>query len=521
MRSLFNFHSIILGALFLLPVFALIGFGIYYLWLQDWLYYGIEFISANTALFYLLTTFRNGQKKLLIFKPCDISPNPNWSDNALDAWSKLDTFAKNYPAKTDLFTNPDRIIKLTNDVLLLVANQFNSKSKYPLLEFPLPYLLKLISLVCGDLQREVLDKIPGSHAVQVSDLLLTKEYYDKAKKAKAVASIGNWLFNWPGAALGKARGILIEKGFSPIKQEIKIRLLSAYISKLGYYAIQLYSGQISLEDIAPTETLSDVSINDLKKINAYEQSIEPLRILVLGQVSCGKSTLINKLFGEIRTAEGVLPTTSKITPFKLEREGMEVATILDSAGYGGLEHEDAPDILKKAWQEIDVVLIVCNASQAAREEDAKQLQKLRHEFQLHRKNRNLPVIIAVASQIDKLRPFREWLPPYNIQDPQSIKAQNIRDVCETISKDLNLPLDRIVPVCLAPEKPTYNLDDGLIPLIHELLDDAQRARYLRCLNNQKNKNNWQEWRKQIINSGQLIIGSSDMLVNVVKAIIKN
>ena len=293
-------------------------------------------------------------------------------------------------------------------------------------------------------------------------------------------------------------------------------LFSAYINKLGFYAIQLYSGQITLDDISPIETLSDVSKKDIKKIKAYEKSLEPLRILVLGQVSSGKSTLINKIFGEIKTAEGVLPTTSQITPFKLEREGLEVATILDSAGYGGLEHEDAPALLKKAWEEIDVVLVVCNASHAAREEDAKQLQKLRHEFQLHRKNRTLPVIVAVATQIDRLRPFREWLPPYNIQEPQSIKAQCIFDVCEAISKDLSLPLGLIVPVCLAPDKPTYNLDDGLIPLIHEQLDDAQRARYLRCLKNQKDKSYWREWRKQISNTGQFIIDNSDKISELIK-----
>ncbi len=514
MRSLLSLNSIVLGLLLLLPVFALLGFGVYFLWLQHWLYYGVGVISANTTLFYLISTWRSRHKKHLLIKPIEMSPNPKWSDDALKAWLELDNFAKNYSAKTDLLTDPSIVLKLSNDVLFLVAKHFNSKSKYPILEFPLPYLLKLISLVCEDLQREVLDKIPGSHAVQVSDLVLTKEYYDKAKKvtkAKSIVSVGNWLFNWPGAALGKARGLLMEKGFSQIKQEIINRLLSAYISKLGYYAIQLYSGQITLDDIAPTETLSDASIKDVKNIKAYEQSIEPLRILVLGQISSGKSTLINKLFGEIRTAEGVLPTTSQITPFKLEREGLEVATILDSAGYGGLEHEDAPAELKKAWEEIDVVLIVCNASHASRAEDAKQLNKLRSEFQLHRKNRALPVIIAVATQIDKLRPFREWLPPYNIQDPQSIKAQNIRDVCETISQDLNLPLDRIVPVCLAPEKPTYNLDDGLIPLIHELLDDAQRARYLRCLNNQKDKSYWQEWHKQVKNAGQFIVDISNKI----------
>jgi hypothetical protein len=44
-----------------------------------------------------------------------------------------------------------------------------------------------------------------------------------------------------------------------------------------------------------------------------------------------------------------------------------------------------------------------------------------------------------------------------------------------------------------------------MPLIHELLDDAQRARYLRCLNNQKDKSYWKEWRKQVKNTGQFIM----------------
>lgn len=516
MRSLFSLHNIIIGLLFLIPIIALLGFGFYFLWLKGWLYYGIAIISANTALFSLLTTWRSHQKKPLVVKPIDVNPNPNWSDEAQDAWAELNKFTKSYSAKTDLLTNPNKILKLTNEILLLVATHFNAKSKYPILEFPTPYLLKLISLICEDLQREVLDKIPGSHAIKIGDLLLAKEYYEKGIKIKSVYNVLNHLFNWPGAALGKARGLLMDGGFNLIREEVLQNLFSAYINKLGFYAIQLYSGQITLDDISPIETLSDVSKKDIKKIKAYEESLEPLRILVLGQVSSGKSTLINKLFGEIRTAEGVLPTTSKITPFKLEREGMEVATILDSAGYGGLEHEDAPGLLKKAWEEIDIVLIVCNASHAAREEDAKQLQKLRHEFQLHRKNRTLPVIVAVATQIDRLRPFREWLPPYNIQEPQSIKAQGILEVCEAISKDLSLPLGFIVPVCLAPDKPTYNLDDGLIPLIHEQLDDAQRSRYLRCLKNQKDKSYWREWRKQISNTGQFIIDNSGKIAEFIK-----
>ena len=155
MRSLFSFYSIIVGLLLLIPLLITVFLGLYFLWQQGWLYYGIGVISANVALFVVLTTWRSHHKKPLIVKPIDISPNPNWSDEALNAWAELEDFAKNYSVKTDLLTNRDKALKLTNDVLLLVASHFNSESKYPVLEFPLPYLLKLISLVCEDLQRDV------------------------------------------------------------------------------------------------------------------------------------------------------------------------------------------------------------------------------------------------------------------------------------------------------------------------------------------------------------------------------
>jgi predicted secreted protein len=61
-----------------------------------------------------------------------------------------------------------------------------------------------------------------------------------------------------------------------------------------------------------------------------------------------------------------------------------------------------------------------------------------------------------------------------------------------------------VPVCLAPDKPVYNIDDGLMPLILEYLNAAQRVRYLRCLRQQQAESYWREWRKQALKAGQLI-----------------
>jgi len=498
----FSRFGMIVAVLFLLPWLALIGLGGYWLWQHGWLYQSLGILSANIALVYGLLHWRSRTAKPLFMQPIDIRANPNWPDKAQLAWQELKPLTERWQSKTNVLTDSSKALKLTNEVLTLVARHFNAESKYPVLEFPLPYLLKLIVLVCEDIQHEVLDKIPGSHAVRVGDLLRAKRAVDTLNNLKSIFNVGNWLFNWSGAALAKARTLLFSKGMNTVTNELSQRLISAYINKLGYYAIQLYSGQITLDDIVPTDRLTAASKADIAKSAAH--SIEPLRLIVLGQVSSGKSSLINALFGEIKSAEGLLPTTAEITPYLLERDSLQQAIILDSAGYGGLIHDQMPTALKQEWTKVDVILMVCNATQAARQVDVQQLEAIRNFFQEQCPNQALPVIIAVATHCDRLRPIREWQPPYNIQQPDSAKAHSIRQACDAIAQDLSLSLDCIVPVCLSAEKPAYNIDDGLIPLIHENLNAAQRVRYLRCLRQYQSESYWQQWRKQALQAGQLI-----------------
>jgi hypothetical protein len=61
-------------------------------------------------------------------------------------------------------------------------------------------------------------------------------------------------------------------------------------------------------------------------------------------------------------------------------------------------------------------------------------------------------------------------------------------------------------VCLNPQTAAYNIDEGLMPIIHEQLDDAQRVRYLRCLRHQQNQSYWQQWRKQASTLGRVFFG---------------
>lgn len=502
--------GIIVSVIFMLPWLALIGLGLYWLWQQGWLYAGVGILSANFMLVYALLHWRQQAAKPLLLKPLPFPPNPHWPDKAQAVWQELEAVTLQWQTETDVLTDTRKALALSNEVLTRVARHFHGDAKYPVLEFPLPYLLKLIVLVCEDIQHEVLDKIPGSHAVRVGDIVRAKQAVDTLSKVKAAFSVGNWLFNWPGAAVAKARGVLLGKGLDMVTKELSQRLISAYINRLGYYAIQLYSGQISLDDLHPTEQITPASKADMAAGTAQAEALEPLRFLVLGQISSGKSSLINALFGEMKSAASLLPTTTGITPYLLERDGLQQAIVLDSAGYDSFGPTAATEAHSE-WAKADVIFMVCNAAQAARQADAEQLAAIRHYFLEQCPTQILPVIIAVATHIDRLRPMREWQPPYNIQQPDKPKAHSIRQACLAIAQDLGLPLDCVVPVCLATDKTAYNIEDGLLPLVHEHLDAAQRVRYLRCLRQQQAQSYWQQWRKQAAQAGQLLVNAEKWL----------
>jgi predicted GTPase len=61
---------------------------------------------------------------------------------------------------------------------------------------------------------------------------------------------------------------------------------------------------------------------------------EPLRILVAGQISAGKSSLINALAQEVAAAVDALPTTPAFTAHGLKRGGFPAALLIDSPGLG-------------------------------------------------------------------------------------------------------------------------------------------------------------------------------------------
>ncbi len=502
-----------LFAFFLLsvPVLVLLPLGLLWLWQQAsislWLIVGLSCTSLGLG----WVLYLRQQRVQMLQNLPEVDPNRNWSEQGQAAWAKVDALANQVQPNQYTLVEFDRLVALGEQVANTVALHYHPKAAQPLQETPLPYLLRIIELVCADLRKNFVSQIPGSHIITIGDIFRSGRLASLASQYYDVYRVLSLPINPTGSLMRELKDFLSKKLLNAATDNVKLWLLQTYVRKVGYYSIELYSGALVLDDIAFQQFKTDYSKDNLTESEQVESEAanvpsEPLRVLILGQVKAGKSSLVNALFGELRAATDVLPQTSRLTPYLLSREDIDYALVLDSAGYE--EQQQASQFFHSIETEVlrcDLILLVCAAHQAAREADKQVLSALNELYQRHIDVPQPPVLV-VLSHIDRLRPVREWSPPYNIEQPDTAKAIQIRAVMEQVATDLNLPLAQIIPVNLQAEQ-RYNIEEGILPAMLNQLEGAHRVRYLRCMRLFKKDEYWQQLWKQTLSTGRVLVDS--------------
>jgi hypothetical protein len=196
-----------------------------------------------------------------------------------------------------------------------------------------------------------------------------------------------------------------------------------------------------------------------------------VRIVLIGQVNAGKSSLLNALAQEIRSAVGPLPVTSNAEEYLLELEGRPTVMLIDTPGLD--ERATSASQLRVQAERADLIMWVASATQPARGPDRKLLDDLRGWFGAQLTRRPPPILLALT-HIDELRPAAEWMPPYDVTAPAGPKARAIRAAVNAVVGALDLRVDAIVPVAVPPGRESYNID-ALWARIAVELDEAKLA----------------------------------------------
>ena len=498
----------------LIPALSLIPLGSLWLWQNGYLIYWTIFALSAVSIVYLV------QRRLLPARPetqpaveTDSSPSAtsstagslardlSWSPAEELAWGDVEALAaKTDPARIE---TTESMLKLGQEAIETVAHRLHPGRTDPIWQFTTPEALAIVERVSRRLRTFVLENVPFGERMTVAQALALYRWrgaIDAAERAYDVWRVVR-LINPATAAAQEAREQLSKAMVQWGRDAISRRLMEVYVLEIGRAAIDLYGGRLRVSSGSLAGYVSADSAADREAIGQVKA--EPLRILVAGQVSAGKSSLINALAREARAATDALPATSNYTPYVLQGEGLPAAFIIDSPGIGS-DAAMLDELVEKA-ADCDLMLWVVAVNRADRETDRKALEGVRLHF-ASRLNRRRPPIILVATHIDRLRPFNEWNPPYDLTSGDSEKARNIRSAVAATAEDLGFEADEAVALSLNDPAKPYNVEQ-LWQRIADALPEATRAQLLRCLNDLKESWSWKSLWTQAGNAGRTLAGT--------------
>jgi len=496
-------RAALLAVALLLPTLSLVPLGTLWLWEHGYIIYWAVATCLAVAAIYQL------QKRLIAPLPADAAldiddsvdkSDASWTPRQDEAWADVMRLASS--VGPDRLASRDAVLGLGLETVEVVAKRLHPERRDPLLQFTVPEALAVIERASDNLRAFIVGSFPLGDRITVAQLMWLYRWRGALQLAEKGYDL--WrivrLLNPVSAATQELRERFTRQIYEAGREHLARRLARAFVKEVGRAAIDLYGGNLRVTADRLRGHVTSATRQDLTASQAREA--EPIRILVAGQTGAGKSSLVNALANEVEAAVDPLPSTARFTAYRLTREGLPAALIVDSPGLPGTEGH--PQLIEAA-DDCDLLLWVVSAARAARDLDARALAAIRGHFAAEPTRRRPPMLL-VLTHIDQLRPFNEWAPPYDLASPTHAKAMTIRDAMQAAGRELGFAADEIVPVRADIAAAPYNIDALWAKLI-ELVPEAQRARLLRTLADIKSASNWAAIWSQAANAGRVIKGT--------------
>ncbi len=376
-------------------------------------------------------------------------------------------------------------------VVTVVAQAYYPDVKYPLLNIYLPDAYGLIRGTVDDMDRWIDTLSPTLNQVSIAQVYQSYEVYQKLepslRKIWRVWNWSQWVLN-PAAAARYVSRESNEQATQQLLVNLSQQLREATLRTLCRQAIALYSPTLNpdLPDSfanANKPTLAKAQTQTLKALLAQRRSPEqveqqPVKILLVGRTGAGKSSLINALFQDNLAITDLLPSTTEIAEYQWQTRDGESLALWDSPGYEQDQRSDLREVVLDYAQQADVILLLNPALDPALQMDADFLKDLQTIAG------SRPILLLVT-QVDRLRPVREWQPPYDWQNGEKAKEKAIREAVKYRSQQLGDYCRQVLPIANAdPElnRPGLGLDDLSLTLL-EVVPPAKQQRLARFLNN--------------------------------------
>ncbi len=372
-----------------------------------------------------------------------------------------------------------------------VSQVYHPDVKRPLLNIYVPEAYGLIRGTVDDTDRMMQRLSPVLSQVSVGQMVEGVEVYRRlepsAKKLIKAVNLAQWALN-PVAAIARQSSA---KYTSQANQQILLNLSNllreSALRNLAQQSVALYGGGAKialLETVVATNAVAEAKTQTLQEILERAEPVEtveqkPVSILLVGRTGAGKSSVINTLFQSNQAAVDVLPSTDKIQSYRWQSQqnlggavSHEMLVLWDTPGYEQVARTDLRAQVIDYAMAADVLLLVTPAMDPALQVDADFLQDMRAEVA------DLPVI-AVVSQVDKLRPIREWSPPYQWQTGSWPKETAIREAINYRAQKLGEFCQQVLPLVTQADKRAAWGADELAAALLAAIAPAKQLRLAR------------------------------------------
>lgn len=443
-----------MAGLLLLPlaITSVLGF----LWLLErgWL---LWFVLASIALF---AVARGTRYALRMRKPSEApardlkSPaiDPEWSAREVDAYERARDLINNRIA-TPLPWEELPAEGLA--VVELVAADL-SGGKRTALDFTVPEALLLVDRVSLRYREFLRRHVPFSDQLSVRAL-----YWLWRRQDQALAAWETGFLAYRGVrlVLNPAVGLLreVERAVtSGMQDKLSDQFMrdaqAILLEEVAQAAVDLYSGRLRFSEAELMQIQLGSEARDRAQL---AQEDDPVRILVVGQISAGKSSLINALLGESGAETDMAPTTDRLTAHETEIDDIPVR-LVDTMGLDG--SDKVGQRLVGEMAEADLIIWALRASRPGRGLDVALLARFDALYAADPARRRPPVLFA-ATAADTLLPG--W--PYSENRLPPSAQQRVGQAMAAIAKDMGA--SAVIPVCAEP--PEWNIDT-----LHDALSDA-------------------------------------------------
>ncbi|MDO8861977.1 GTPase [Haliea sp. E1-2-M8] len=461
--------------LWLLPALALLVLGLVWLWQQGWMLW----FSGGLFLLALLTL---GGRRLL--RPgkgaapsataavTHLPPRPEWAAQDEAVWDR----ARQRIVQLDLAAVAwEEMPALAMDQLFFVARCYHADDAEAEYAFSAPEFLLMLETCAHRYRADVLAQLPMARRLRISDL---RRYWRRGEQAHRLYQRSSPWLRLAGIGLNPAQGILRELGSrlagsmlgelsTQVQQNLKLNLLEQVIQ----VAIDLYSGHLQLSE-------RELSAWRLQQEAPEPEVLQPLTVLVLGQVNAGKSSLVNTLRAGAVAEVDSLPSTDGFRRYPLELVNGTELVLVDSPGLDG--SDAASDNLLAAALQADLLLWVNAANKPAKALDHHFMLRWR-EWCAANPRRRPPPLLLVTTHNDLLPPRGDWQPPYDLAAEDDPKATAILDALEYSHQAVGFEAEEpALAIALPPAQPTWNIE-----VLQELLLEAAGQARSAQLNRQR------------------------------------